>query len=85
MAQAFDAASLALTGAPFRVAEQVGLGRNSEAYFSVSETGVLVYQSGGTAKTQLVWIDRSGKQLGASGPPGDYGFPGARHSFALHV
>src|SRR5437660_1772272 len=46
MAQAFDAASLALTGAPFRVAEQVGnLRSNNEAYFSVSETGVLVYQS----------------------------------------
>jgi eukaryotic-like serine/threonine-protein kinase len=76
MAQAFDVGSLALTGAPFRVAEQVGYRRtNSEAYFSVSETGVLVYQSGGTAKTQLVWIDRSGKQLGAPGPPGDYGFP----------
>src|SRR5438132_916430 len=75
MAQAFDAASLALTGAPFRVAEQVGVGYlrpNNEAYFSVSETGVLAYQSGGAAKTQLVWIDRSGKQLGAPGPPGDY-------------
>ena len=76
MAQAFDAASLALTGAPFRVAEQVGYLRlNSEAYFSVSETGVLVYQSGDAGKTQLVWFDRSGKQLGAPGPPGEYSFP----------
>ena len=76
MAQAFDAASLALTGAPFRVAEQVGnLRTNNEAYFSASETGVLVYQSGGTAKTQLAWFDRSGKQLGAPGPPGEYLFP----------
>ena len=76
MAQAFDAASLALTGAPFRVAEQLGYLRlNSEAYFSVSETGVLVYQSGNAGKTQLVWFDRSGKQLGAPGPPGEYSFP----------
>jgi len=76
MAQAFDAASLALTGAPFRVAEQVGnLRTNNEAYFSVSETGVLVYQSSDAGKTQLVWFDRSGKQLGASGPPGDYQMP----------
>ena len=73
MAQAFDVASLELTGAPFRVAEQVGYFRlSNEAYFSVSDTGVLVYQSGGTARTQLVWVDRSGKQLGSPGPPGDY-------------
>jgi len=75
VAQAFDAASLALAGAPFRVAEQVERGRNNEADFSVSETGVLAYQSGGTAKTQLVWFDRNGKQLGAPGPPGDYLWP----------
>jgi len=75
MAQAFDVASLAMTGAPFRVAEQVGYRTINEANFSVTETGVLVYQSGGTAKTQLVWFDRSSKQLGASGPPGDYQFP----------
>jgi serine/threonine protein kinase len=75
MAQAFDAASLELTGAPFRVAEQVGRGRFNNAYFSVSDTGVLVYQSGGTAKTHLVWVDRSGTQLGSPGPPGEYSFP----------
>jgi serine/threonine protein kinase len=76
MAQAFDVASLALTGAPFPVAEQVGYLRlNNEAYFSVSETGVLVYKSNDAGKTQLVWFDRSGKQLGAPGPPGEYSFP----------
>src|SRR5437016_3287397 len=76
MAQAFDVASLALTGAPFRVAEQVGnLRSNNEAYFSVSETGVLVYQSADAGKRQLVWFDRNGKQLGAPGSQGDYLFP----------
>ncbi len=75
MAQAFDAASLELMGAPFRVAEQVGRGQTSEAFFSVSDNGVLVYQSGGTTKTQLVWVDRGGKQLGAPGPPGYYRQP----------
>jgi Tol biopolymer transport system component len=76
MAQAFDVTSLALTGAPFPVAEQVGRIRtNNEAYFSVSETGVLVYKSSDAGNTQLVWFDRSGKQLGAPGPPGEYVFP----------
>lgn len=73
MAQAFDVASLELTGAPFRVAEQVGFfGRNNEAYFSVSDTEVLVYQSRGTVKTQFVWFDRNGQQRGSPGPPGEY-------------
>ena len=35
----------------------------------------MVYQSRDTTKTQLVWFDRSGKQLGAASPPGDYQFP----------
>ena len=75
MAQAFDVASLTVTGALFPVAEQVGRTRiNNEAYFSISETGVLAYQSSDAAKTQLVWFDRSGKQLGATGPPGEYLF-----------
>jgi eukaryotic-like serine/threonine-protein kinase len=72
MAQAFDAESLELTGAPFRVAEHVGYLANNEAYFSVSDNGVLVYQSGGMAKTQLIWFDRSGKQFGAPGLPSLY-------------
>jgi eukaryotic-like serine/threonine-protein kinase len=75
-AQTFDVASLTLTGAPFPVAEQVGrLRSTSEAYFSVSETGVLVYKSSDAGMTQLVWFDRSGQQLGATGPPGYYLFP----------
>jgi len=76
MAQAFDVASLELTGAPFRIAEQVGyFRRNNEAYFSVSDTSVLIYRSAGMTKTQLVWVDRNGKQLGSPGPPGEYLFP----------
>jgi serine/threonine protein kinase len=72
MAQAFDEASVELTGAPFRVAEHVGYLANNEAYFSVSDNGVLVYQSGGMAKTQLVWFDRTGKRFGSLGPPSLY-------------
>ena len=41
MAQPFDSGRLALTGEPFLVADQADPG-----FFSVSDTGILVYQSG---------------------------------------
>ena len=66
MAQPFDSSGLKLVGAPALVAEQVdisGSTGNSGA-FSASETGVLVYQSGEPSGSQIVWLDRSGKQIG---------------------
>jgi len=78
MAQGFDANRLELRGEPFPVAEQVELQSSAEprfAFFSVSETGVLVYRSGTSRNSQLTWFDRSGKQLGTVGPPGAYGNP----------
>ena len=73
MAQPFDPAKLRLSGGPFPVVEQVGY--NSSYYlasFSVSENGVLVYDSGGRAQNeQLVWLDRTGKRLGTVGELAD--------------
>jgi eukaryotic-like serine/threonine-protein kinase len=64
MAQPFDSGSLQLTGNAFPVAEQVA---NPEAFrlgfFSVSQNGILVYQTGGTAKRQVLLLDQSGRQL----------------------
>jgi len=37
--------------------------------FSVSNTGVLVYQTGSSAGTQLTWFDRAGKIVGTLGDP----------------
>jgi len=81
MAQAFDADSLNINGDPFPVAEQVdrlGLGRR-DGMFSVSETGVLVYWSGSSASSQLIWFDRQGRQLSTVGPVGTYGTPWLSH------
>ncbi len=48
MAQRFDANTLELTGQTSTVAEQVAFVRDSvEAYFSASESGVLIYRIGG--------------------------------------
>ncbi len=72
MAQPFDPGKLRLSGGPFPVAEQVSYDSVSYfASFSVSENGVLVYDSAGYALgDQLVWFDRTGRRLGTVGEPG---------------
>src|SRR5262249_32328938 len=74
MGQAFDTRALKLVGEPFLIAEQV------RRFFiiphlSVAESGTLVFQSGGVQTPQLVWFDRSGKQLGMIGEPANYSNP----------
>ena len=76
MAQGFDADTLELKGDAFPVAEHTV--RNpiiGRAMFSVSETGVLVLRPGDINNNQLVWFDRTGKQLAALTPPGGYNAP----------
>jgi Tol biopolymer transport system component len=75
-AQPFNPASLRFTGEVFPVADQIGSGGGTTTVnenYSASGTGVLAY---GTASSglnqQLVWMDRSGKELGPVGPPGEY-------------
>ncbi len=76
MAQPFDASSLKLTGEPSRIAEDVTHNpRTNRTSFSVSETGVLAFRTGGlggTPMSQLVWFDREGQQLETVGQPGSY-------------
>jgi dipeptidyl aminopeptidase/acylaminoacyl peptidase len=56
--------------------EQVFVDGNSQALFSADESGTLVFRAGGAAEeTQLTWFDRSGKAVGAAGPPGRYRNP----------
>jgi dipeptidyl aminopeptidase/acylaminoacyl peptidase len=73
LAQRFDAGKLQLAGEAFPVAEPVGV--DAAFYrtrFSLSETGVLVYDAGGSASRRLQWFDRGGKPLETVGPPGEY-------------
>ncbi|MDA2925238.1 hypothetical protein MYX65_11425, partial [Acidobacteria bacterium AH-259-L09] len=73
MAQPFDVKNLQITAEPFPIVEQVGRSVFlSFMTFSVSENGVLVYHSGGTANSRLVWFDRGGKQLRSVGESGPY-------------
>ncbi|HEY1468247.1 MAG TPA: protein kinase [Candidatus Acidoferrum sp.] len=67
MAQPFDAKKLELTGEAIPIADPVEEDRSvARGVFSVSENGLLTYVEGANgADRQLVWFDRSGKQVGA--------------------
>src|SRR5262249_27282677 len=59
------------------IAEQVFTGGAvSTGAFSVSDTGVLAYETGPSsmgARSQLAWVDRNGKEISVLGEPQDYG------------
>jgi serine/threonine-protein kinase len=82
----FDLERLAVTGAPVQVV--LGVQRLStrvvngqagaSAYYSVSETGTLIYVPGPTstlAQTTIAFIDRAGNPTLTGLPGGMYGFP----------
>jgi Tol biopolymer transport system component len=75
MAQPFDAQRLVLTGDAFPIAENIrdSATTNPAGMFSVSENGVLVYETGtATAGDQLLWLDRTGTQIGVLGDSTPY-------------
>jgi eukaryotic-like serine/threonine-protein kinase len=76
-AQSFDAKRQELAGEPISIARPVwyksGIGGFSA--FSASQTGLLVYRTGGAARTKLVWFTRDGRMLESTGPAGLYSEP----------
>ena len=71
LALAFDATSAEVSGEPRQVAD--GISRSvSNAAFSVSSTGVLIYRSGRLVNRQLTWFDRAGTPLGSTGGVHDF-------------
>ncbi|MGH9779970.1 MAG: hypothetical protein ACRD5I_16330, partial [Candidatus Acidiferrales bacterium] len=77
MAQPFSTSRLETTGDAFPVAERVRFNAgNWMAFFSVSDNGVLVYQTGSAAiGGRLHWYDRSGRQVGSVGSTAGYRDP----------
>src|SRR5262249_32797634 len=73
MAQPLDAKAMKISGEPVPVAERIRyFPQTSSALFSVSESGVLIYQTeSSSALSELRWLDRSGKNLGSLGTAGD--------------
>ncbi|MFN0110172.1 MAG: protein kinase domain-containing protein, partial [Blastocatellia bacterium] len=73
LAQRFDAEARSLRDDPVTLAEQGNRILTAEySPLSVSADKWLIYQSGGNPNTQLVWFDRSGRQLSLIGTPGYY-------------
>ncbi len=74
MMQPFDADRLRVGGEATPLVENVWWDTLSTlaTAFSVSRNGVMAYQTGGLASTRLLWLDRSGHELGAAGPAGAY-------------
>jgi Tol biopolymer transport system component len=74
MAQPFDADGLKLTGEAVPIAEHVANPQKFRlGHFSVSQHGELVYEESEADRSQVVWMDASGKQLSTLGEPGILG------------
>ena len=82
IAQRYDARKAKTVGDPMTIADSF----NS---FSASNDGkVLLQRNPNLVLSQLVWVDRTGKELGAPGPPGLYFTPSISHDqrrFAVDV
>jgi serine/threonine protein kinase len=70
--QPFDIKQFKVIGEPVSVAEQPWISGVSGLTAFSSTSNVLAYRSGGSQKTQFVWFDRTGKELGTVGPPAVY-------------
>ena len=79
MAQAFNPNSQELSGEAFPVAQNVGryddAGPTGYSPFSVSTNGVLACGSVKNSQSQLVWMDRGGREIGTASPVGTYSEP----------
>ena len=74
--QAFNSSKLAVQGDAITLADDVGAVRSlSLAPISVSNNGILVYQSLGPPTRQMVWMDRTGRTLFDAGEGGRWGPP----------
>jgi Tol biopolymer transport system component len=68
MAQPFDVSRLELGGDAVPIAERVSIAGMETGAFTVSDNGVLVYETGAAANmSHLEWIDRAGKTIGTLG------------------
>jgi len=74
LAQPFDPGSFKFKGDAFPIADDVaaGGGDATNAEYSASDNGVLVYRGGLSGLTRLVWVDRSGHEIRQIGDPGNY-------------
>jgi len=77
VAQRFDPRSHTVSGEPRTISDEVQYFPQTDlALFGVAANQTLVVQTGkGADKSQFLWFDRSGKQIGAVGPSGLFANP----------
>jgi len=86
VSQHFDPGSMRLSGDPLNIAERpIATQYSAHPLVSVSENGVLAWQSAGSLDTRLVWADRNGRELRSLAIPAntwDLGFvsPDGKHA-----
>jgi len=74
--QPFDPVRMELHGEAVPVVESVARDPVAKlGAFSLSNTGVLTYRTGGTGTNQFTWVDRTGRPLETVGPSGRYERP----------
>ena len=69
MGQGLDLTRGALTGEPVMIANNVAVSSTLLTAVSASATGEVAYRVRGGTTRQLIWRDRTGKNLGTLGPP----------------
>jgi Tol biopolymer transport system component len=73
MAQAFDTFGLRLVGEAATLAESVAIRPQfARGVFSTSDTGTVLYGTTRHQVTQLMWLDRSGREVAGVTKPGRY-------------
>ena len=78
LAVPFDVGKLEVTGGPIPMAEGVMTAGiyTGAAYFTFSDTGALVYATGGDpGERTLVWVDRDGREETLAAEPRAYRYP----------
>jgi Tol biopolymer transport system component len=83
VAQRFDPKSLKFTGDPKPVEEKLDYWNARDLAAFTAAHGTLVYRHGSLQKTQPMWVDRTGKEVGRFGEPGLYRVPQASRDGTL--
>ena len=72
VARPFDANRGEFSGDPSPIGEDIRSFTNGNTAFSVSDAGVLAFRSGSLDASEMIWHDRSGRQMSTLGEPGPY-------------
>jgi eukaryotic-like serine/threonine-protein kinase len=83
VAQRFDPKSLKFSGDPKPVAEKLDYWNARDLAAFTTAHGTLAFRHGSLQKTQPMWVDRTGKEVGRFGEPGLYMQPRSSPDGAL--